>query len=42
MRRRHRLTPGAQTGPVVLKLEFTDPTEVPAIRYRLEGMVEEE
>ena len=35
------LAPGAQTGPMVLKLEFTDPAEIPAIRYRIEGMVEE-
>ncbi|MGH9368401.1 MAG: sialidase family protein [Thermoanaerobaculia bacterium] len=35
------LSPGAQTGPVVVKFQFTDPTEVPAIRYRVEGMVEE-
>ncbi|HEY7114356.1 MAG TPA: sialidase family protein [Thermoanaerobaculia bacterium] len=34
------LAPGAQTGPVVIKIQFTDPSEVPAIRYRLEGMVE--
>ena len=36
------LAPGAQTGPVVIKFQFTDPSEVPAIRYRVEGMVEED
>ena len=35
------LAPGGQTAPVVLKFQFTDPSEVPAIRYRLEGMVED-
>jgi hypothetical protein len=35
------LPPGGQTAPVVVKFRFTDPSEVPAIRYRLEGMVEE-
>jgi len=34
------LAPGAQTSPVVLKLQFTDPSEVAPIRYRIEGMVE--
>jgi hypothetical protein len=33
------LEPGAQTGPVILKFRFQDPTEIPAIRYRVEGMV---
>ena len=33
------LAPGGQTGPIVVKIRFTDPSEVPAIRYRLEGMV---
>jgi len=36
------LAPGAQTGPIVIKFQFTDPSEVPAIRYRVEGMVEGE
>ena len=34
------LAPGAQTGPIVIKFQFTDPSEVPAIRYRVEGMLE--
>jgi hypothetical protein len=36
------LAPGAQTSPVILKLQFTDPAEVAPIRYKLEGMVEGE
>jgi hypothetical protein len=35
------LEPGAQTGPVVLKFKFEDPAEVPPIRYKIQGMVEE-
>ena len=36
------LEPGAQTGPVVLKLRFEDPDLGPPILWRFEGMVEEE
>lgn len=34
------LAPGAQTGPVVLKFKFDDPTEPAPIRFKVEGMVE--
>jgi hypothetical protein len=35
------LEPGAQTGPIVLKFRFEDPTLVPPVRWKFEGMVEE-
>jgi hypothetical protein len=35
------LAPGAITGPVVIRLELTDPTEAPAIQIALTGHVEE-
>ena len=35
------LGPGALTGPVVIRLRFQDPTKIPPIRLKVEGMVEE-
>jgi len=35
------LEPGALTSPVVMRLKFQDPTKVPPIRLKVEGLVEE-
>ena len=36
------LAPGAQTGPVVLRFRFEDATMPQPIRFRVEGMVEDD
>jgi hypothetical protein len=37
---REALEPGGITSPVVLRLRFEDPSRIPSIRFRVEGLVE--
>ena len=37
---REALEPGGVTSPVVLRLRFEDPSQIPSIRFKVEGVVE--